>query len=123
MFVDKPVGGSLERKQLKWLLVALGTIMVVALLLLSFKLMNDPATDPAQPISGKSDMQSKPTEDEIRMQLEALAKEDAENPAPKPTEEEIRMQLEALVKEDAENPAPKPTEEEIRKQLEMLSKQ
>jgi len=122
MFVNKPVGGPLKRTQLKWLLVALGIAMIVAILFLSFRLMNEPV--PVQPASGNKDAaQTKLTREEIQKQLEMLATEDAENSAPKPTESEIRVKLEALAQEDEKNPAPKPTPEEIQKQLEMLSKQ
>ncbi|MBP9751432.1 MAG: hypothetical protein KBD19_01050 [Candidatus Moranbacteria bacterium] len=124
MFVDRPLGDPLKRKQLKWLLLVLGVIMIIAILLLSFRLMKEPVQDPAQPMSpDKGTAQGKPTQEDVQKQLEMLAKEDAANSAPKPTQEEIQKQLEALAAEDAKNPAPKPTQEEIAKQLEALSKQ
>jgi flagellar biosynthesis/type III secretory pathway M-ring protein FliF/YscJ len=124
MFVDRSIGDPLKRKQLKWLLLALGAIMIIVILFLSFRLMKEPASVSTQSASSdKGAAQAKPTQEEIQKQLEALAAEDAANPAPKPTQEEIQKQLEALAAEDAANPAPKPTQEEIRKQLEMLSKQ
>lgn len=121
MFVNKPIGDPLKRKQLKWLLAALGVVLVLAVLVLSFRLMREPAQTPTQPVSEK--VQANPTQEEIQKQLEVLAKEDAENPTPKPTEADIQKQLEALAVEDAKNPAPKPTQEDIQKQLEALSKE
>ncbi len=126
MFVDRPIGDSLKRKQLKWLLATFTAVMVVLVLVYVFT--QNRAMDADTPVLVKTGgeagaVSTKPTEADIQKQLEILAKEDAENPAPKPTEADIQKQLEALAVEDAKNPAPKPTQEEIAKQLEMLSKQ
>ena len=97
MFVNKPIGDPLKRKQLKWLLAALGVVLVLAVLLLSFRLMQTPTQTSVQPTSEK--VSEKPSQEDIQKQLDALAKEDVKNPAPKPSQEDIRKQLEALSKQ------------------------
>lgn len=98
MFVDKSIGGSLRRKQLKWLLVAFVVVAIAAVLLILSKSMKEPATisAPAQPLSDDMATSVKPTQEEVDKQLESLATEDAKDPAPKPTQEEIERQLEEL---------------------------
>lgn len=122
MFVDKPIGDPLKRKQLKWLLIILGVVMVVAVLVYVF-MQSSMSGTANQPVKNDMTASEKPTQEEIQKQLDMLAAEDAKNPTPKPTQEEIEKQLEALAAEDAKDPTPKPSQEEIEKQMEMLSKQ
>lgn len=103
MFVDKPIGDPLKRKQLKWLLAALGAVMVVAVLVYvstQNRVMDRDAQVPIKPEGKVIDTSVKnPTPEDVQRQLDMLAEEDANDLAPKPTQEDIEKQLEALSKE------------------------
>lgn len=102
MFANIPVGKArnpLNRPQLKWLLVALGVVVVIAIVFLFSESMKKAVSVPEQTISGNGDDRMKPAQDEIRKRLEDLAAADAANLVSKPSQDEIRKRLETLAKE------------------------
>ncbi len=127
MFVqDETSHNSLNRPQLKWLLVVLLALMVGVVVWVVVAFKNRRADNDVMMYGKKIEAQKEGghlSSEEIQKQLEQLESVDSNGDASaSPSAEKIDKQLEVLEKTGQTSKQPALTSEEIRSQLEMLQK-